>query len=315
MTRAAAVRACAGAALRGALAWAVPAGLAGMAWASHYSVWEWAVWRAEGLRLPLPPPFPVWLVGNLAWPWHILEYSPWWPELGFGPARWPAHLWHDYAARAWQAPAAGAVPGALLGLRRGLARVRHPQGSAPTGVSERKTAHLQNNTSIPPGAPDRGVGGPDTPVGPTRTGASPETEGPLAGLLHAVGRLGRDPEAGRDWTLLGDIAAHPAVGGTGRAGADAALPVLAEALRRSGQWESTRRDIDGTKVRLWRRSGDPESPDQTGLSALPTGVSGGNPAPCQQDTGMGPARSDRAVGTPDNAAGPPVTGDDHAAED
>ena len=113
MTRAAAVRTCAGAALRGALAWAVPAGLAGMTWASHYSVWEWAVWRAEGLRLPLPPPFPVWLVGNLAWPWHILEYSPWWPELGLGPARWPAHLWHDYAARAWQAPAAGAVPGAL----------------------------------------------------------------------------------------------------------------------------------------------------------------------------------------------------------
>ena len=239
MTRAVAVRTCAGAALRGALAWAVPAGLAGMTWASHYSVWEWAVWRAEGLRLPLPPPFPVWLVGNLAWPWHILEYSPWWPELGFGPARWPARLWHDYAARAWQAPAAGAVPGALLGLRRGLARVRAESGpihGAGSGQSGGQTENI-NDISIA----DGGRGDPPAPVG-----------GAVRHLLEAVAGLGRDPALTTGWVTIHDLAAHPAIGEPAGDAGDDVAPVLAEALRRSGQWASRRREKGGRKITMWR---------------------------------------------------------------
>jgi len=86
-----------------------------------------------------------------------------------------------------------------------------------------------------------------------------ELRGVLTRLADAVESLERDPILGRDWVGIEELAAHPAIGETTFDSGDGRLHPLAEALRRSGRWESERLRRGQGWIRMWRRIEAPES--------------------------------------------------------
>ncbi len=250
----AALRGYAGATLRGALFGALLAGIAGMAWASHTEVWAWADYRADALGLTPPPPFRTWLLANIRPPWHILEYSPWWTALPFGPGAGPANIWNGYLAWAWQPAAIGAGGGALIGLGRGVARWRvlvrstaPAQDPAPISAESRadetspdinaltETVSTAAQGSAPPGA---------TSCAAANTQGSHRNRSPVALLRETLAII---PD---DGPTLEQIATYLALGPDQDEFDTVARAILKTALRETG-WTMQRTKRLGTPVELW----------------------------------------------------------------